>query len=74
MIDAVGRMIQGASLRFLIAKSGQPAESTNDEMAKMRCMIEYSPTPSGVGNMVRPNVQMAATNKATRPGIASVRP
>jgi hypothetical protein len=53
-----------------MANRCQPAESTNAEIAKTRCQIEYP--MSGVGKIVRPKVLMAARNSATLPGKAKV--
>ncbi|MEY4396992.1 MAG: hypothetical protein RLZZ40_748, partial [Actinomycetota bacterium] len=69
---ATGRNNHGASRRIRMVKSGQPADKANDEIANIRCGMEY-PT-SGVGNMVRPYVHSPATTNTIRPGIAKVRP
>jgi hypothetical protein len=70
MMAAGGLRIQGASFRVRIANKCHPAERTKEEIAKIRCQMEYP--IRGVGKMVSPKVQIAAKNRAILPGKAKV--
>jgi hypothetical protein len=70
MMAAGGLRIQGASFWVRIANRCQPADKTNEAIAKTRCQKEYP--IRGVGKIVSPKVQIAARNRVTLPGKAKV--